>query len=128
MRNRHETSSVYKRSAVGGRFLTSVRYSYMDTTEVAKLIRLTGLKKQEVATYLGVSVATLRRWQHASGSMPNDKLHELMTIAGKVPPRSLTTLRPPALALAQIPSSALIEELARRTRAGQLRDSGLSEL
>ncbi len=101
----------------------------MDTSEVAKLIERTGLKKQEVAIAIGVSVATLRRWEHDASAMPDDKLSELRAIAGGKPSlRSLGSRKPATAVLAAVPSNALIEELARRTRTGQLKDSGQSNL
>jgi transcriptional regulator with XRE-family HTH domain len=101
----------------------------MNTSEIAKLIERTGLKKQEVAIAIGVSVATLRRWEHGDSVMPDDKLAELKAIAGGKPAlRLLGSQKPATAVLAQVPASALIEELARRTRTGQLKDSGPSNL
>jgi transcriptional regulator with XRE-family HTH domain len=101
----------------------------MNTSEIAKLIERTGLKKQEVAVAIGVSVATLRRWEHGESSMPDDKLNELRAIAGGKPAlRALGSQKPVTAVLAQLPASALIEELARRTRTGQLKDNGPNSL
>ncbi|WP_160664087.1 helix-turn-helix domain-containing protein [Pseudarthrobacter sp. ATCC 49987] len=97
----------------------------MNTSEISKLIERTGLKKQEVAIAIGVSVATLRRWEHGETAMPADKLQELKAIAGGKPaPRPLGSQKPATAVLAQVPAAALIEELARRTRSGQLKDNG----
>lgn len=98
----------------------------MNTSEIAKLIERTGLKKQEVAIAIGVSVATLRRWEHGETAMPDDKLQELKVIAGGKPAQTSPpgSQKPATAALAQVPAAALIEELARRMRSGQLKDSG----
>lgn len=102
----------------------------MNSKEIAQLIERTGLKKQDVAAAIGVSVATLRRWEHGESSMPDDKAMELRKLAGGARPlRSLGARKPAAAAvLAEVPATVLIEELARRARGGQLRESGAGEL
>lgn len=73
---------------------------------------------------IDVSVATLRRWEHGGTAMPADKLQELQAIAGGKPaPRPQGSPKPAAVVLAQVPATALIEELARRSRSGQLTDN-----
>lgn len=102
----------------------------MDSKEIAQLIERTGLKKQDVAAAIGVSVATLRRYEHGESAMPDDKVSELKKIAGGGRQlHSLGSRKPAAAAvLAEVPATVLIEELARRARGGQLRESGAGEL
>lgn len=101
----------------------------MDTSEIGKLIHATGLKQADIAAALDVNVSTVRRWA-AGGSMPSDEhVSELQKLAGGVKPLRLVN-RPtvPARVLAELPSDALIQELARRSRGGTLRDSQAGNL
>ena len=101
----------------------------MDTAEIGKLIQSTGLKQADVAAALEVNVSTVRRWA-AGGSTPSDEhIQALRKLAGAAPKlRSLGTRKPAAAALAEVPATVLIEELARRARGGTLHDSAPAEL
>jgi len=101
----------------------------MDTKEVAALIHATGMKQTDIALALDVNVSTVRRW--ASGnSMPSDEhIGQLQRLAGARPAlRPLGTRKPTTAALADVPATALIEELARRARAGRINEPGASNL
>jgi transcriptional regulator with XRE-family HTH domain len=101
----------------------------MDTSEIGKLIHSTGMKQAEIAAALDVNVSTVRRWA-AGGSRPSEEhIAELQKLAGGVKPLRLLNRGPlPAKALAEVPSDALIQELARRSRGGTLRDARAGEL
>ncbi|MFK0005091.1 helix-turn-helix domain-containing protein [Paenarthrobacter sp. NPDC090522] len=94
----------------------------MEKTEVARLVALTGLSKQVVATAIGTSVASLRRWERGD-SIPDDKRAELISLAGGDRPAPTSPRKIPAAHLAQFPSHMLIEEPARRSQGGTLRDA-----
>jgi transcriptional regulator with XRE-family HTH domain len=101
----------------------------MDTKRISKLIEQTGLKRADIATAIDVSVASLRRWEHGVSPMPDDKAEALRRLAGG--PRSVRPIgtgKPVAAALAEVPATALIEELARRTRAGRINETGATSL
>lgn len=102
------------------------------TTEIEQLIAKTGLQKKEISELLDIPPATLNRYKNGIGTMPEDKLEELRKLAGGTPPtrvlRSLGTKRPAVAALAEVPATALIEELARRARAGRINEPGATSL
>lgn len=95
----------------------------MNTEQIAQLIAATGLKQADVALALDVNVSTVRRWA-SGGSRPSDEhIAELKKLSGQAPKlRSIGQAKPAAAQLAQVPATALIEELARRARGGQLKD------
>jgi transcriptional regulator with XRE-family HTH domain len=102
----------------------------MDTKQIAALIEATGMKRIDLALALDVNVSTLRRWA-AGGSVPSDEhIAELQKLAGGARPklRPIGTRKPDATALAQVPATALIEELARRARGGTLKDGNSTSL
>ncbi|PRB44320.1 hypothetical protein CQ020_03675 [Arthrobacter sp. MYb23] len=96
----------------------------MEAKKVSELIDKTGLTRQKVADALGVSTAQLRKYEHGYAPIPQARLAILDQLAGgsRSALRLLGSPRPSAAQLAQVPASELIEELARRARAGQLRD------
>ena len=62
--------------------------------------------------------------------MPDDKLQELRKLAGGARPglRSVGSSKPVTAVLAELPATALIEELARRSRAGRIQEPGAGSL
>lgn len=104
----------------------------MATSEVEQLIAKTGLQKKEISELLDIPPATLNRYKNGIGTMPEDKLEELRKLAGGTPPsrvlRSLGSKKPVAAQLAEVPATALIEELARRARAGRINEPGAGNL
>lgn len=102
----------------------------MDTTEIGQLVTKTGLKRAEIAEAIGASVASLRRWEHGVTPMPDDKQEALRALATGARPglRALGTRKPAAAVLAEVPATALIEELSRRARAGRITEPGASSL
>ena len=87
------------------------------------------MKQTDIAIALDVNVSTVRRW--ASGnSMPSDEhIEQLQRLAGAKPKlRPLGSRKPVTTALADLPSNALIEELARRARGGTLKDTNSGSL
>lgn len=96
----------------------------MGNQRIIDLLAATGMKRNDLAAALGVDPSTLRRWSLGNTQPPADKLAALERIAGggtipQAPQRS----QPSARELADFPSSALIEELARRSRGGILQDA-----
>ena len=102
----------------------------MDTsTEVGKLIHATGMKQADIALALDVNVSTVRRWAAGNSTPAAEHIEALKRLSGATPKlRPLGTRKPLAPALAEVPATALIEELARRARGGQLRDVGTGNL
>ncbi|WP_082178365.1 helix-turn-helix domain-containing protein [Arthrobacter sp. ZBG10] len=94
----------------------------MEKSAVQRLVEQTGLTKQDLAAALGASVACLRRWERGD-TIPDDKRMELNRLAQGGKPAGVPGKEVPAVRLAQFPSDILIEELARRSRGGLLRDS-----
>lgn len=96
----------------------------MEPKEIKELIQATGMQQVDIAAAIGVGVSTVRRWA-AGGSRPSDEhIEELKKLSGQAPKlRSLGQAKPAAAQLAQVPATALIEELARRARGGQLKDA-----
>lgn len=95
----------------------------MKNQRIIDLLTATGMKRNDLAAVLGVDPSTLRRWSLGNTQPPDEKLAALERIAGggtapQAPTRSQSTARE----LADFPSSALIEELARRSRGGILQD------
>lgn len=90
----------------------------------------TGMKVQEICAALDIPTATLNRYKRGVSTMPEDKLEELRKLAGGAKPklRSLGSKKPAAAALAEVPATVLIEELARRARAGRISEPGAGEL
>lgn len=93
------------------------------------MIQATGLKQADIAAALDVNVSTVRRWA-SGGSRPSDEhIAQLKKLGGGAPKlRSLGSRKPAAAALAEVPATVLIEELARRARGGTLHDSAPGEL
>lgn len=101
----------------------------MDTNEIAALIQATGLKQTEIATALDVNVSTVRRWAAGNSTPSDEHIEQLQKLAGQRPKlRPLGSRKPVVAALTELPSEALIEELARRARGGTLRDTGAARL
>lgn len=101
----------------------------MDTNEIAQLIQATGMKQADIALALDVNVSTVRRWASGNSTPAAEYIEGLEKLAGKRPAlRPLGSRKPAAAVLAEVPASALIEELARRSRGGQLRDTKTGEL
>jgi transcriptional regulator with XRE-family HTH domain len=96
----------------------------MNATGIGQLIQATGMKRADIAEAICVNVSTVRRWA-AGGSTPSDEhIEQLRKLAGGAkPPRLLGQPKPAAIMLAEVPSDALIQELARRSRGGTLRDA-----
>lgn len=95
----------------------------MVNQRIIDLLAATGMKRNDLAAALGVDTSTLRRWSLGNTQPPAAKLAELERIAGGGTPLQPTKQAvQPARELASFPSSALIEELARRTRGGILQD------
>ena len=90
----------------------------------------TGLKVMDIAASLEIPVATLNRYKRGVTKMPDDKLEQLRKLAGGALPalRPLGSRKPVAAALAEVPATALIEELARRSRAGRITEPGAGNL
>lgn len=84
----------------------------------------TGMQVKDICAALDIPSATLNRYKRGQGTMPDDKLAKLRELAGGARPalRSLGQAKPAAVQLAQVPATTLIDELARRARAGQLKD------
>jgi transcriptional regulator with XRE-family HTH domain len=96
----------------------------METTEIADLIRATGMKQTDIGLALDVNVSTVRRWASGNSTPSGEHIEQLQKLGGTRPKLpSLGSRAPVAAALTDIPSEALIEELARRMRGGMLRDS-----
>jgi transcriptional regulator with XRE-family HTH domain len=100
----------------------------MEAKKIPGLIERTGLTRQAVAESLGVSVAMLRKYEHGYAPMPDARLALLEKLAGGagVSARSADAGKSTAAALADIPFAALVEEIARRTRSGQVKEAGRS--
>lgn len=97
----------------------------MDATGIGQLIQATGMKQTDIADAIRVNVSTVRRWA-AGGSMPSDEhVEQLRKLAGGAKPPRLPSRqpKPTAVILAEVPSDALIQELARRSKGGTLRDA-----
>ena len=96
----------------------------MDTSEIGQLIHSTGLKQAEIAAALDVNVSTVRRWASGNSRPSDEHIAELRKLAGGAKPalRALGSRKPTAAALAEVPATVLIEELARRARGGQLNE------
>ena len=101
----------------------------MDTEEIAALIRATGMKQTEVALALDVNVSTVRRWAAGNSTPSDEHIEQLQKLAGQRPKlRPLGSRKPLVAPLTELPSEALIEELARRSRGGTLRDNNTARL
>lgn len=101
----------------------------MEAKKISELIERTGLTRQKVAESLGVSVAMLRKYEHGYAPMPDARramLEKLAGVAGAATPGSLGTGKSAAAVLAEIPFTALVEEVARRTRSGQVKETAPS--
>jgi transcriptional regulator with XRE-family HTH domain len=95
----------------------------MENPEIGNLVRATGLKQAEIAEALDVNVSTVRRWV-AGGSMPSEEhIEQLKKLAGGTMTRRRVRREMPSAVLAGVPSDVLIQELARRSRGGILRDA-----
>jgi hypothetical protein len=90
----------------------------------------TGLKVMDIAASLDIPVATLNRYKRGVSAMPDDKLEQLRKLAGGARPvlRPIGSRKPVTAALAEVPATALIEELARRARGGQISEGPASNL
>jgi hypothetical protein len=103
----------------------------MATTEIEKLMAATGLQVQEICAALDLPSATLNRYKRGLGTMPPEKLEQLRKLAGGARPalRPLGTSKANTAALvADLPATVLIEELARRARAGRIVEPGAGSL
>ncbi|WP_156945033.1 helix-turn-helix domain-containing protein [Arthrobacter sp. I3] len=100
----------------------------MEAKKISELIERTGVTRQKVAESLGVSVAMLRKYEHGYAPMPDARRAILEKLAGGagVSSGSLGAGKSAAVVLADIPFSALVEEVARRTRTGQVKETGSS--
>lgn len=100
----------------------------MEAKKISELIERTGVTRQKVAESLGVSVAMLRKYEHGYAPMPDARLATLERLAGGAMPATgaLSAGRSEAALLAEIPFTALVEEVARRTRSGQVKETGRS--
>jgi transcriptional regulator with XRE-family HTH domain len=102
----------------------------MASTEVEKLMAATGLQVQEICAALDIAPATLNRYKRGLGAMPQEKLEQLRALAGGARPalRQIGSAKPIAVTLADVPATAMIEELARRARGGRLKETGIGSL
>ena len=93
-------------------------------------MQATGMQVKDICAALDIPTATLNRYKRGQGTMPADKLEQLRKLAGGAKPalRALGSRKPVAAALAEVPATALIEELARRARAGRISEPGASDL
>lgn len=90
--------------------------------DITKLVEKTGLKRQEVARALDISPAMLRNYERGNNQIPDKRLGILEALAGATV-RSGEPPVAPTVSLSMVPAVELIEELARRAAAGQLRDT-----
>lgn len=96
----------------------------MANQRIVDLLAATGMKRNDLAAVLGVDPSTLRRWSYGETQPPVEKLAALERIAGGgAAPEAPKRSQPNTGQLADFPSSALIEELARRSRGGILQDA-----
>jgi transcriptional regulator with XRE-family HTH domain len=96
----------------------------MANQRIIDLLAATGMKRNDLAAVLGVDPSTLRRWSYGETQPPAEKLEALERIAGGgAAPEAPKRSHPATRELAAFPSSALIEELARRSRGGILQDA-----
>ena len=102
----------------------------MATTEIETLMAATGMQVKDICAALDIPTATLNRYKRGQGTMPADKLEELRKLAGGAKPalRPLGSRKPAAAVLAEVPATVLIEELARRARAGRINEPGAGQL
>jgi transcriptional regulator with XRE-family HTH domain len=101
----------------------------MDTNDVAALIRATGMKQTDIALAMDVNVSTVRRWASGNSTPSSEHIEQLQQLAGARPKlRPLGSRKPVAPALAEVPATVLIEELARRARGGTLHDGNATSL
>lgn len=98
----------------------------MEEKNIPELIEKTGMTRQKVAESLGVSVAMLRKYEHGYAPIPDARRAVLEKLAGAAGTASSTPSagKSAAAVLADVPFTALVEELARRTRSGQVREAG----
>lgn len=99
----------------------------MEAKKISELIEGTGVTRQKVAESLGVSVAMLRKYEHGYAPMPDARRAMLEKLAGVAVPDAAGSLgsgKSAAAVLAEVPATALIEELARRARAGRISEPG----
>ena len=99
-----------------------VIWRIMDAKKISGLVEKTGLTRAQVADSLGITTTQLRRYERGQAAIPDERLATLQRLAGGPALRPLGVRRIEPAALADVPATALIEELARRARGGTLKD------
>jgi transcriptional regulator with XRE-family HTH domain len=95
----------------------------MNTMGIGQLIQATGMKQADIADAIRVNVSTVRRWAAGASTPSDEHIDELRKLAiGAAPLHLRGQRKPAAVILAEVPSDALIQELARRSKGGTLRD------